>query len=170
MGDLLQGGPCIVELVEQVLDVEQVALFALQLLVGPCRAQAGGDAEERNAGNDQRELQAVVGTLQLQGNTGRHHQIQRPHAGEMHGRNGQAHQQAGAILQQLVAPTGALAEVQAQQKCGKAGDDGNQDRQGEKPGVVVEVGAGAYRRHAAVMHGRDTQADENGRAQVLADA
>ncbi len=78
------------------------------------------------------------------------------HAGVMHAHDGQAHHQRGQPAQQ---PGMALlaAQPEGDPQGGTGGDDGNEQRSGEPPRVVVDAGLHPHRGHAQVMHAGDAQ-------------
>ncbi|MCY1510187.1 hypothetical protein D9M68_445570 [compost metagenome] len=167
VGDVLQLHLHLLQFPQQVVDVPQVALLALQLLVGPGHAEG---AEQHHAGDHRQaetQLQGVVGALQAQFGAHRHGHLQGEHAGEVHAADGAAHGQAGGDLEQLVA-FAAFTEEGRKEQGGQAGGDGDADRHDDDTGVVVLGRHRADGRHAAVVHGGDAEADGQGRREVMA--
>ena len=85
----------------------------------------------------------------------------------MHADNPAPQQQAGRVLEQLVQHPTASAQAVGEQQGDGAGENGDDDRYGERSWREVGVGAGAHGGHAHVMHGGDTYSDTDRGADVL---
>ncbi len=156
--------------VELVLGpVQRLALFA-EALLGPACGDAGDDHQQCHHADGQRQgllvsAAGVRGDLQQQ--AARHRQHQCVHAGVMHGHDGQAHDQTTGAPLPVVAAAMVVAEVEAQDQRHQHGGDGNQDRQAEGPGLVVQRGRRANGRHPGVVHRGNAGAGGGSRQAVL---
>ncbi|MNP04879.1 hypothetical protein D3C76_968150 [compost metagenome] len=113
-------------------------------------------------------MQAVVADRQRQRGVWGNHQGQCRHPQQVGADNASGHQQAGAVLHQLIKGAAAVAkEAGEQQRC-QAGSDCGGDGGGEQVGAIELLGGRAHGSHAGVVHGDDAQAEANRRLQVVA--
>ncbi|MNO80424.1 hypothetical protein D3C76_716310 [compost metagenome] len=169
MRHLLQGHARLVQLAEQRVDPQQVAVLVLQLLVRQRRADATADDQQGHDGDRQAQLQMVVFTRLGQQAAVWQDQGEGGHAGEMQGEDACSQHQAAAAFEQLIEQSLTRAQIAGQQQRRQTGADGDHDRKDEQPRMVISRRLRTHGGHAHVMHGGDAQADDDRRLAALAE-
>ena len=165
---LLQRSARLVELADQGIDPLQVVFLALQLAIGPGRAQATYHQQQGDDGDAHPQLPGIAGALQGVCGLGRGDQHHGPHASEVHGGDRQAHHQGGGDAQPAIDAGVVATEDLDQLQGGEARPHGDADRQQEGQRAIEHHGLGVHRGHAGVVHEHDAHAQHRAGLESLA--
>ena len=147
----------------RVEDRAQMLLAGLELKTHAAVAQQRIDRhhEYRQSDGQQRDGNGDITTVDHRHRSfglRRTDETRRSHAGVVHATDRQAHHQGAEQKRPERRQTPLQTEAYPQRQNGQG--DGNDDGQGEHPGVIAQQRCHLHRRHTAVVHGTDTCPDQ----------